>query len=238
MTSQSHTPPFPRAASLIGGIALLLIAVLAGIGYVGILSPLIESGDAVETAHDIADSELLFRLGVLLMITAAVLDVVVAAALLALLGPVNRAVAVTAAGFRVAYSAVFVVALTQLAIVPGLLDQPDRVLTSLASYHMIWQVGLILFAAHLLLVGYLVVRSGFMPRALGILIMIAGVGYLADGIGTVLIADYTARISTVTFIGEVALIAWLLWTTNRWLRMSQETKVDGLQVSRFAANDE
>ncbi|MDJ0323670.1 DUF4386 domain-containing protein [Cryobacterium sp. PH31-AA6] len=238
MTGQSHTLPFPRTASLIGGIALLLVAVLAGVGYVGILSPLIESGDAVKTAHDIADSEPLFRLGVLLMITAAVLDIMVAAALLALLGPVNRAVAMTAASFRVAYSVVFVVALTQLAIVPGLLDQPDSVQTSLASYHMIWQVGLILFAAHLLLVGYLVIRSGFMPGTLGILITIAGVGYLADAIGTVLIADYTARISTVTFIGEVALIVWLLWTTIRWSRVPQETKVDGLQVSRLATNDE
>ena len=238
MTGQVHTLPFPRAASLIGGIALPLVAVLAGVSNVGILSSLIESGDAVKTAHDIADSEALFRLRVLLIVIAAVLDVVVAAALLILLGPVNRAVAVTAAWFRVANSAVFVVPLTQLTIVPGLLDQPDRVLSSLASKHIIWHVSLILFAAHLLLVGYLVIRSGFRPRALGILITISGIGYLVVGTGTVLIADYPARVSTVTFIGEVALIVWLLWTTIRWSRMSQETKVDGLQVSCFATNDE
>jgi len=149
------------------------------------------------------------------MVIAAVLDVVVAAALLHILEPVNRTLAVLAAWFRVAYVAVFVVAITQLALVPSLLAHPDLGLNAIDAYYATWRIGLILFAAHLLVVGYLFFRSGFAPRWLGVLIAIAAVGYLVDGIGTILIADYQPTVSTVTFIGEVALIGWLLWTAFR-----------------------
>jgi hypothetical protein len=229
MASQTNTIPISRSASCIGGIALLLIAVLAGVGYFGALAPLITADDAAKTAQDIASSALQFRLGVLCMIIAAVLDIVVAAALLVVLQPVNRIVAVTAVWFRVAYTAVFLVAITQLVTVPSLLDDPDLALGALDSYNIIWRTGLILFAAHLLLVGYLAYRSGFMPTVLGVLIAIAGIGYLIDGIGTVLVADFTPTISTFTFIGEVALIVWLLWKAIRrprqWLETSTTKQV-------------
>ena len=215
MASQKLTYPISRAASWIGGVALLLIAILAGVGYFGALAPLITAGDAAKTAADIAGSEPQFRLGVLCMVLAAVLDVIVAAVLLAVLEPVNRMVAVTAAWFRIAYSAVFVVAITQLAIVPTLLGEPQSAMNALESYNIIWRVGLILFAMHLFLVGYLGFRSGFMPKALAVLIAVAGIGYLVDGLGTVLVADYTPTISTFTFVGEVALIGWLIWKGSR-----------------------
>ena len=215
MASQKFTYPISRTASWIGGVALLLIAVLAGAGYFGALAPLITAGDAARTASDIAGSEPQFRLGVLCMVLAAVLDVVVAAVLLAMLEPVNRMVAITAAWFRIAYSAVFLVAITQLTIVPTLLGDPRSAMNAIESYNIIWRTGLILFAIHLFLVGYLGFRSGFMPKVLAALIAIAGIGYLVDGFGTVLVADYTPTISTFTFIGEVALIGWLMWKGSR-----------------------
>lgn len=68
----------------------------------------------------------------------------------------------------------------------------------------------ILFAVHLLLIGYLAHQSGFMPRAFGILLVIAGLGYLADGFGAVMVADYSPIFAMFTFVGEVAIIFWLL----------------------------
>jgi hypothetical protein len=88
-------------------------------------------------------------------------------------------------------------------------------MNALESYNIIWRTGLILFAVHLLLVGYLGFRSGFMPKILAVLIAIAGIGYLADGLGTILIADHMPTISTFTFVGEVALIGWLIWKGAR-----------------------
>lgn len=218
MTSQTDIRTISRPAASVGGISLLLIAILAGVGNFAALAPLITVGDAAQTAAAIADSETQFRIGALCMLTAAVLDVVVAAALLRIFEPVDRMLAVTAAWFRVAYVAVFLVALTQLVQVPNLLGDPQLAMNAVDAYTTIWHVGLVLFAAHLLLIGYLAFRSGFVPRWLGVLVAIAGIGYLIDGVGTVLVMDYMPTVSTVTFIGEVALIGWLLWTAGRRTR--------------------
>ncbi len=210
MASTENSPTVSRSASWIGGIALLLIAILAGIGNFAALTPLIATGDAVTTAQNISGSELQFRLGVLAMLAAAILDVVVAAALYSLLAPVNRMVAITSAWFRVAYSAIFLVAIAQLATVPGLVEQPEVAMNAIDGYFIVWRTGLTLFGVHLLLVGYLAYRSRFIPRVLAVLIAIAGAGYLVDGIGTVLIANFTPTVSTFTFVGEVLLIVWLI----------------------------
>ena len=215
MTNQMNIPPISRTAAWVGGVSLLLIAVLAGAGNFGALAPLITAGDAAKTAAAISGSGLQFRIGVLCMILAAILDVVVAAALLRILEPANRMVALTAAWFRIAYAAVFVVAITQLASVPDLLPNADLALDAIDSYNVIWHVGLMLFAAHLVLVGYVALRSRILPLWLGILVGIAGAGYFVDGVGTILQPDYVPSISTFTFIGEVALIGWLLWTAIR-----------------------
>jgi hypothetical protein len=209
MITQPNTP-VSRVSSWIGGIALLLIAVLAGIGNFVALNPLITAGTPDAVAQAIGGAESQFRIGVLCLLGAAVLDVIVAAALLALLKRVNRAVAVTAAWFRVAYSAVFLAAIATLATVPRLVDNPAIAMNAIDAYSMTWRIGLVLFAAHLLLVGFLIFQSRFMPRWLGILVGIAGLGYLVDGIGAVLISDYAPTVSTFTFIGEVALIVWLI----------------------------
>ena len=129
----------------------------------------------------ISSAESQFRIGVLCMLGAAVLDVIVAAALLTLLKPVSRQVAVTAAWFRVGYSAVFIVAIGTLATVPRLVDNPTVAMNAIDAYSMTWRIGLVLFAAHLLLVGFLIFQSKFMPRWLGILVGIAGMGYLVVG---------------------------------------------------------
>ena len=204
-----------RAALWTGGIALLLIAVLAGVGNFALLGPLINGQDAAHTAQNIAGSGIQFRLGVLCMTIAAVLDIVVAAALFALIAPFGRTVAATAAWFRIAYAAIFLTAITQLATAPNLLHTPDEALNAVNGYTTTWRIGLILFAAHLAIVGYQGFRARFMPRVLGILIIIAGAGYLVDGIGTILISDYTPTVSTFTFIGEVALIVWLIVSAIR-----------------------
>jgi hypothetical protein len=54
-----------------------------------------------------------------------------------------------------------------------------------------------------------------MARVFGILLVVAGLGYLADGFGAVLVSDYSISIGQFTFIGEVALIFWLLIKGSR-----------------------
>jgi hypothetical protein len=204
-----------RRASLTAGIGLALMAVLAAFGVFGAVSALITPGDAARTSLDIAASPSLFRLGIACLIVVVILDVIVAAALFTVFAPVNRMVSAMAAGFRIAYAAVYLVAISQLVIAVQLLADPDQALRAIDAYDTIWQVGLILFGVHLLLIGFLAYRSGFVPKIFGILLVIAGLGYLADGFGAVLIPDYSISIGQFTFVGEVALIFWLLISGSR-----------------------
>ncbi|MEC5199194.1 phosphoglycerol transferase MdoB-like AlkP superfamily enzyme [Arthrobacter sp. PL16] len=199
-----------RRPSLIAGSALLLMTVFSIYGVFGPVETLVTAGDPSRTAVDVAASETLFRSGIASLIIVVILDVIVAAALFEVFASVNRAVSMTAAWFRLAYSAVFLVAIVQLLEVPVLLGKGEQMLLAVESFNRMWDIGLVLFAVHLLLVGYLAFRSGFMAKIFGILLGIAGLGYLADGFGAVLAPDLTIGVARFVFIGEVALIFWLL----------------------------
>jgi hypothetical protein len=204
-----------RAASRVAGVALLLMTVLAVFANFAAIEALITPGDAARTAGDIAGSETLFRWGVAAFVLVAVLDVVVAGALLTLFEPVHRSLSAMAAWFRIAYAAVLLAAAAQLVIALDQLDDPGQVLRAAGAFTTLWHVGLVFFSIHLLLIGYLAYRSGFMPRVIGILLVIAGLGYLADGIGLMLVPGYALDIALFTFAGEVVLIFWLLISGRR-----------------------
>jgi hypothetical protein len=86
--------------------------------------------------------------------------------------------------------------------------------------------------------GYLIFRSGFLPKVIGILLIIAGMGYLVDFTLFLLFPDVTLTVSNFTFIGEVALIFWLLIrgvNVEQWdkrTRKSAETHLNGRDTER------
>jgi hypothetical protein len=211
VTAHPFDPNRPlRVASVVAGTGLALLTVLAVFGNFLVLKRLIAPGDPATTMTNIAESTVLFRWGIASLLTAAVLDVVIAAALLRLFTPVNRDIARLAAWFRLTYAAVFLVAISQLAGVLPNLDNPAQAQRSIDSFNAIWNAGLILFGMHLLLIGYLAYRSGFIAKIIGILLVIAGLGYLIDRFGTVLVSGYSLNVAQVTFVGEAVLIFWLL----------------------------
>jgi hypothetical protein len=57
--------------------------------------------------------------------------------------------------------------------------------------------------------GFLVFRSGFLPKLSGVLLVIAGAGYVIDS-GTQLMSPGLATISQFTFVGEILFTLWLL----------------------------
>jgi len=199
-----------RTASLIAGLGLAFIVVLALLGNFVAIQPLISRGDPAKTAQNILNSEGLFRWGIASLVLAAVLDMIVAGALLVLFEPVSRGVSTMAALFRVAYAAVFLVAIIQLAVALGLLGDPTQAMRAIDAYNTVWLVGLIFFGIHLVLIGYLANRSGYMAKVFGVLLIVAGIGYVVDGFGTVLVPNYSINIAQFTFVGEAALMFWLL----------------------------
>ena len=208
-----------RRASTTAGIALLLLAVLGAFAYLAVVERLLVEDDAAETAANIADSETLFRLGIAMLLVVAALDVVVAWALFVVFEPAGRGLSALAASFRALYAGIFVVAIAELAGVLRLLpdgeEASEQVLADVLAYEDIWSAGLVFFGLHLILLGVLVRRAAYAPTILGVLLVLAGLGYAVDGFATVLFAGYDLGLATFTFVGEVVLIFWLLLRGRR-----------------------
>lgn len=199
-----------RRDALVAGASLLLIAVLAGFANFAAFDPLIVPGDAVATASNARANGLLLQIGVTFMAIAAVVDIVAARSLAAVFNGVSRSVANTAAWFRVVYAATFLALIVRLAAATSAGARPLSALDAFETFHSTWQLALILFGFHLLLIAFLSWRSVFVPGMVAVLLAIAGLGYLGDGVATVMDPAFTAQFAKYTFVGEVALMAWLL----------------------------
>lgn len=214
-----------RRAALVAGVSLLLLAALAVFGnFVAVEGP-VTRGDATRTAADVAASLGTFRLGVAALLGAVALDVVVAWSLQVFFRPVDRRLSLLAGAARLVYAGVFLAAVVQLARVPGLVGaggdaMPAQVMARVDSFDRLWSAGLLLFGLHLLLVGLLAYRSGYVPRLLGILLLVAGAGYVVDTAVAALSTGSPFEVSTVTFVGELLLAIWLV---VRGPRVSIET---------------
>ncbi len=198
------------------------MSALAPFGMFVAVEGLVTQGDAARTATDIMASEALFRLGIASLFLVVALDVVVACALYRVFAPVSNGMSMLAAGFRVVYAAVFMVAISRLVGVLGLLGNDDHLavfgtdqvnaqaLSKINAFYDVSGAGYVLFGLHLLVVGYLAYRSGYVPKLLGILVGIAGIGYAFDSFAAVLSASPSIEIGTFTFIGELLLALWLV----------------------------
>jgi hypothetical protein len=211
-----------RSASITAGGALLLMVVLGPFGYLVAVEGLVTPGDAARTAADITASAGLFRLGIVAMFGVVALDVVVAWALYRVFLPVCGGLTALAAAFRLVYAGVYLVAISHLLGVPGLLGSDDQhavlgteqvhaqALLRIETFADVFSAGLLLFGLHLLLIGHLAYRSGFVPRWLGVLLTVAGLGYLFDSVTVVLSGGAAPEVAGFTFIGELVLAVWLL----------------------------
>jgi hypothetical protein len=220
MTRTPGTPPGGslRRAAIVAGLGLLVMFLLAFASF-SAFQGLIEEGDPATTARNIADHELLVRLITGSFVIVAGLDVLVAWALYVLLRPVNPTIAVLSAWLRVVYAAVFAGALSNLLVAVRLTDDnalnATQALMSVNQFKDGWDLALVIFGFHLLVLGYLVFTSNYIPRILGILVAIASLGYLIDSFGGLLSSSYDANVASFTFPGEVLLMGWLLWRGRR-----------------------
>jgi hypothetical protein len=208
-----------RTVVLVTAFGLLFMALLAPFAQFGVLQTLIVPADAAATTSNIAGSLGLFRAAIAAFFVVAVLDVVVAWGFYVILRPVHPVLARLVGSLRIGYAMVFGVALVNLVDAARLtggatadaLHSPSlqaQVAASVASFDTGWHLALGIFGLHLVGLGALLFRFAA-PRLLAGLVVLAGIGYLADALGRILIADYALTISTFTFVGEALLIVWL-----------------------------
>ncbi len=217
----------PQKYARLAGVLYLLIFFVGPfaffMGRVGVVVP----GDPTATVKELMSSQSLFRLGIVAETVIVLVEIVVSAILYVLFIPVSRPLSL-AAGFA-RFAQAILQAVNLFTAVPALLllggtgyltvFNPDQLnalvqLFADANAFMIIIWGLI-FGFHLLVLGYLVYKSGFMPRILGILLIIGGVGYLSQSYGHILVPQYDEILSTVVIVlsipGELSFTVYLLW---------------------------
>jgi hypothetical protein len=216
------------------------IARLAGVGYLVIfvsgifanffvLESLVVPGDATATAANIIDYDFQFRIGLLSFFIMVIFDLLLVWALYLLFVPVNRDLSLLSAWLRLVNVAIFGVALYHLFVVLQLVSgaeylnvfEPARlhaeIMLSIEAFNATWLVGLVFFGLHLIVLGYLIFKSGFIPRFIGVLLVIAAVGYLVDSFANFLLPNYDdyamvflAMVAIPGIVGELSLTLWLL----------------------------
>lgn len=213
-----------RQGALVAGIAIIIMTVAAVVAMDVTIGSLIVEGDAASTINNIKTSEMLFRIGVFSWLVILICDVLAAWGLYIFLKPVNKSLSLIMAWFRLIYAAILGAALLNFVYVLLLIkdDGPAadqlqaNVLLFLNGFYNLWGVGLIIFGLHILFLGYLAFRSGYIPKILGILLIIAFFGYLITNLLDLLLPDYEDLktiiewIFIIPMLSEVALGIWLL----------------------------
>jgi hypothetical protein len=179
--------------------------------------------------RDIAGADGLFRLGLLAFLAVFALDVVIAWALHVVFRDTDPDISRLAAWFRVVYTVMLGVGLVFFFVVLELLSGADhlaafddaqvasQVMVALDAFDAAWLIGLVSFGVHLVLVGWMILRSGIASRALGYLLAVAGLAYIADTTANVLLAGYDdlaslflVMVAVPSVIGELWFGLWLV----------------------------
>jgi len=214
-----------RRTARTAGMLYLLLAITAPIGLIYVPGQLFVPGDAAATAQRVAASGGLLRLGIASELFHQVLGIFLVLVLfrlfravdernamrmvilsllpvpivfLTVLGEVAALILVSGAGWLSAFDARQLDALTYLSL---RLHGQGIVVASI-----FWGLWLFPF-------GICAMRSGFVPRALGILLMVAGTAYVASAATTLLLPQYRQAVGQVAMaleVGELPIIFWLL----------------------------
>ncbi|MBD3754197.1 MAG: DUF4386 domain-containing protein [Gammaproteobacteria bacterium] len=216
--------PFRLYARVAG--FLYLIIIICGIGSeVFIRSNLVVSGDATITAANILASPALFRLGFAADLVMLLCDVAIAVLFYVLFKPVSSTLALMAAMFRLTQAAILggnllnYYAASLILNAGGALEGLSGVhLNQLASlflqlHSLGYDLGLFFFGISCLILGYLVVRSGYFPPLLGYGLTAAGVVYLIGGFVRFVLPEWVDMVTpwyAVPLLTELMFCLYLL----------------------------
>lgn len=202
-----------------------LVCIVTGIFSLMYVPSLIHvHGDATATVNNIIASESLFRLSIAVGAVGYIAFLILPLVLYRLLNPVDR----NAAVLMVAFAAIFVpidfVAIANQLDVLSILDGAKyqqaftaeqlhaRIMSLLDAYYNRTLVSEIFWGLWLLPFGYLVFKSGFLPKILGILLMLGCVSYLITFFGQILSPhnEIPGFVMLPASLGEIGICLWLL----------------------------
>ncbi|GAB4369193.1 MAG: DUF4386 domain-containing protein [Calditrichia bacterium] len=240
MTTTNSDIPLARIAR-VAGVGYLIIFITGIFANFLVLENLFAPGDPATTAHNILSNEMLFRSAIFSFVIMFLADVVLAWALYLLLKPVHQNLSLLSGWLRLVNGAVFGIALFNLPQVLKILKGTEYIsileagqrqaqaMLSLHAFNHTWLVGLVFFGAHLLVLGYLIVKSGYIPRFIGILLLIAGGGYLIDSLANFLLPVYQSYQDIFQMLVIIPGVVGELWFTF-WLLL-RGSKIDDRRLA-------
>lgn len=210
-----------RQAALVAGVSSLTMFVAAMVAEFYARQSLIIPGNATLTAQNVLSHPGTFAVGICGYIAVLICDVLAAWALYIFLKPAHAQLSLLTACFRLFYTAMFGAAL--FGLVNGfrtLVLNPASTEQAMAQFQTFddgWSLALVFFGVHLFLLGYLIFKSGYMPKTIGVLLMVAAFGYAGDNLCKLFSPDYenykvwfAPVVAIAALLGEVGLAIWFL----------------------------
>jgi Domain of unknown function (DUF4386) len=229
----------PRFKARMAGVSQLLEAVTATFGQVIVLGRLVVSGNAAATAANIVGHEQLFWLGFASSLMGVAFHIAWALLMYVLLKPVNRSLSLLAAfvilvgcAIQALTSLLYLAPLLVLtggnsasAFTTAQLQALALVFLKLNAYA--FKIDLVFFGFWCILTGYLIFRSTFLPRVLGVLVAISGVGWVTYLYPP--LANYLSLyIAAASALGEIPLELWLIvmgLNAQKWFEQANARRV-------------
>lgn len=217
-----------RQSALISGIAIIAMTFAAVLATDVTIGKLVVKNDAATTLNNIMESSMTNRLGVFSRLIILICDVFAAWGLYHFFRISNKDLSLITAWFRLVYAAMLAVCIFNLVYVHMLIDEEgistadstvklgEKVMFYLEAFDVMFSVSLIIFGILILLLCYLSIKSEYVPKIFGIVLIIGFVGYTIPNISNLIFPEYNEVMKVVAWIfilpmlGEVALGIWLL----------------------------
>ncbi len=211
-----------RNAALIAGLSILVMVLCAPFAEVYVYPKLVAHGNPALTVQHILAHRGLFLGAIYAYFITGLCDMLAAWAIYILLRPVNKYLSVLTALLRLGYTFIAFIALLNLVTVYRMLIDTDyaaiftpqqlqgQVMLLLNTFRYDFHFGLQIFGIHLVMLGYLIARSGYIPKVMGYLVLLSGIGYMITSLQPYLFANVNTNFATYTFYGELIFMLWLL----------------------------
>lgn len=217
----------PKTLARTVGVLYLILFALGPVAFLMGKAELFDSADAAASFAHMVENEGAVRLGMTAEALVVIIEIVASAMLYVLFRAVSRHLSMAAMlarfgqaviqGVNLAWGAL---ALTLAggagylaAFDQGQLDGLTQMFLDTNGFMIhVWGI---FFGVHLVLLGWLVMKSGFMPQWLGWLLGLGAVGYLAEGFGAIVAPGSSDFLATLVLIlaipAELAFTVWLVW---------------------------
>ncbi len=209
-------------AALIAGLGLLVMVLTAPVAQMYILPSLIEPSSAEATLGNLLAQKHLLAIAIFLFLITFIADIVVAWALYIFFRPLSWSYSLLTAWLRIVYTVLAIIGLFNLSKIlvlldpksPGLESKSDSLAETavfyISSFQEEWGISFVFFGIYLIALGLLAYFASYVPKIMGVLLIIAGLGYFINSLQPYFFPTVDTSLLMITFFGELVFMVWLL----------------------------